>query len=57
MGIYRYPEQKLQQINEQEKPLKKDDHTPEALGRFYAGHYGAPEHDAGSTRIGKGRFR
>jgi hypothetical protein len=44
-GVYKYPEKRkqVQETNEGEKPLKKDDHTPEALGRFYAGHYGAPE--------------
>jgi len=36
---YRYPESKSE-VNGQENPLKKDDHTPEALGRFFGGHYG-----------------
>lgn len=35
---YRYPENKTGN-NDPEKPLKKDDHTPEALGRFFAGHF------------------
>lgn len=39
---YRYPERKSQQdSNAPENPLKKDDHAPEALGRFFAGHFGA----------------
>jgi hypothetical protein len=42
-GKYRYPKKRKEERNEDEKPLKKDDHTPEALGRFYAGHYGQPE--------------
>lgn len=51
-GDYRYPDtnkSKSRDKNEQENPLKKDDHTPEALGRFYYGHYGEPEFKAGST--------
>lgn len=40
---YRYPEKRQQQdSNAPENPLKKDDHGPEALGRFYAGHFGTP---------------
>jgi hypothetical protein len=40
-GAYRYPENRREaDKNDPEAPLKKDDHTPEALGRFYAGHYG-----------------
>lgn len=40
-GAYRYPENKNEQDkNDPEAPLKKDDHTPEALGRFFAGHFG-----------------
>lgn len=40
---YRYPEKRSQQdSNAPENPLKKDDHGPEALGRFFAGHYGSP---------------
>lgn len=41
---YRYPEKRAQadKSNAPENPMKKDDHGPEALGRFYAGHYGSP---------------
>jgi hypothetical protein len=40
---YRYPEKKREaDRNAPELPLKKDDHGPEALGRFFAGHYGTP---------------
>lgn len=42
---YRYPEKRSQRgaqdRNAPELPMKKDDHGPEALGRFFAGHYGA----------------
>lgn len=37
---YRYPENKSEVTNVTENPMKKDDHTPEALGRFFAGYYG-----------------
>lgn len=41
MQDYRYPENKREEeSNNRENPLKKDDHTPEALGRFFGGHYG-----------------
>lgn len=40
-GAYRYPENRREaDSNEPENPLKKDDHTPEALGRFFIGHFG-----------------
>lgn len=54
---YRYPkgEEKRDKENK-ELPLKKDDHTPEALGRFYMGHYGQPEFQAGSSMVRKGKF-
>lgn len=41
MDAYRYPKTKNEAINEPENPLKKDDHAPEALGRFFMGHFGA----------------
>lgn len=35
---YRYPETQMERKgHEPENPLKKDDHTPEALGRYFAG--------------------
>lgn len=38
-SAYRYPERRSQvDLNNTENPQKKDDHTPEALGRFFAGH-------------------
>lgn len=39
MGEYRYPETKREGANNPEKPLKEKDHAPEALGRFFGGHY------------------
>lgn len=41
MDAYRYPEKRSEMSNEPENPLKKDDHTPEALGRFFKGHFSA----------------
>jgi len=50
---YRYPEKKVNQdANAPENPMKKDDHGPEALGRFFAGHFG-PEHRRGRARATK----
>lgn len=40
---YRYPEKKDERetsTDRYEKPMKKDDHGPEALGRFFAGMFG-----------------
>lgn len=43
MNDYRYPEtSKESNRNPKDIPLSKDDHGPEALGRFYRGHYGDP---------------
>lgn len=39
MQEYRYPDTKTEEQNARENPLKKDDHAPEALGRFFAGHF------------------
>jgi len=46
MNDYRYPETREEASgnrNASEHPLKKDDHTPEALGRFFVGHFGHDE--------------
>lgn len=44
MEAYRYPEARdpsvETSIERYEKPLKKNDHTPEALGRFFRGYFG-----------------
>jgi hypothetical protein len=54
MNDYRYPktaqEAEASDKNAPEKPLKKNDHAPEALGRFMVGYFGS---DAGGvgTRI------
>ena len=59
---YRYPdttEQSKGEISTKrfELPMKKDDHGPEALGRFLAGLYNAPENRfSGGTRISRANF-
>lgn len=50
---YRYPDKKVDRdTNAPENPMKKDDHGPEALGRFFAGHFG-PEHRQRRARASK----
>lgn len=54
MNDYRYPESKDERKGEApEKPMDKDDHGPEALGRFFRGYYGGPADNAG----GRARVR
>lgn len=59
MNEYRWPETK-EESNKMpaEKPMDKDDHGPEALGRFFRGYYGSP--GTGSTqavtRVRSGNF-
>lgn len=58
MNEYRYPEEKeLNSTPGQEKPLKKDDHSPEALGRFMEGHFSTPQEDAGGARVSRANMR
>lgn len=61
MGQYRYPEKKNEQVEASTKrfelPMKKDDHTPEALGRFLAGRYhSAASQMGGGTKISHAKF-
>jgi len=61
MGQYRYPEKKNEQIESSTKrfelPMKKDDHTPEALGRFLAGKYHAVSTQlGGGTKVSHAKF-
>jgi hypothetical protein len=50
---YRYPQNKSEVRENAELPMKKDDHTPEALGRMFRAHFGTPDQQA--TRIRKRR--
>ena len=56
MQDYHYPENKNEMSNDRENPVKKDDHTPEALGRFFAGHYGAPQEAERKARVRAGQL-
>lgn len=52
MQDYRYPETKTEgaeELNAKENPLKKDDHTPEALGRFFGGHFSDTVRETGNN--------
>lgn len=44
---YRYPDDPSEDSHRaaREEPMKKDDHTPEALGRFFRGYFGPPGSD------------
>jgi hypothetical protein len=53
---YRYPDNKSEIRENREEPLKKDDHGPEALGRFFRGYYGAPG-SSGRARVSKAKVR
>lgn len=55
MDAYRYPEtgEKRNAANP-ENPLKKDDHSPETLSRFFAGYFGTTK-AAGGPRVRKAR--
>lgn len=59
MNDYRYPKSAEEAAasgkNAPEAPMKKDDHAPEALGRFFAGHFGRA--DRGGTRIRNATMR
>lgn len=50
MQDYRYPENKSEIQNDKEQPMKKDDHTPEALGRFFISYFG-PREQAGRAKV------
>lgn len=48
-GKYRYPENRSEIRDSQENPMKKDDHAPEALSRFFGGYFGSVR--KGRTRV------
>lgn len=57
---YRYPDDPSEEKKREnrEEPMKKDDHTPEALGRFFRGYYGPPGSDVKSgARVRKANIR
>lgn len=57
MEAYRYPKSKAESdTTESEKPLNKDNHCPEALGRIFAGKYGLAG-IRGAARVHKVKYR
>lgn len=58
-NAYRYPttydEASAKGREAPENPMKKDDHTPEALGRFMIGHFGSPWRVEAPTRQRRAR--
>ncbi len=54
MQDYRYPDKRPDALHRpKDKPLDKDNHAPEALGRFFRGRYGDPGNamPGGGTRV------
>lgn len=61
MNDYRYAET-AEQAGERgrsarEEPMDKDNHAPEALGRFYSGMFGSPWKEHGGTRQTKAKTK
>lgn len=56
MQDYRYPETNEERNKEApENPMKKDDHGPEALGRFFRGKFGGPTQGNRRARVSKAK--
>jgi hypothetical protein len=47
---YRYAQKRSEMVGNPENPMKKDDHGPEALGRYFAGRHGTPDRVARRAR-------
>jgi hypothetical protein len=59
MLAYRYPERKEDSETSRdrfEKPMDKDDHAPEALGRFFVGYFGDNNMMDSGTRVSKAKI-
>lgn len=54
---YRWPEHKNENRNASENPLDKDNHGPEALGRFVKGHLGPTMSERRTSRQSRVRAR
>lgn len=54
---YRYPDGDDEKRDPGENPMKKDDHTPEALGRFFIAYYGTRARSGEFARYGGHRRR
>jgi len=57
MSEYRYPETRDEVRNPVENPVKKDDHTTEALTRFFGGHYGKKAGVSVPAKVSSARIR
>lgn len=57
MDAYRYPDTKNERGgNDPEEPMKKDDHGPEALGRFFRGYFGVGDLSKRKTELSTARM-
>jgi hypothetical protein len=54
---YRWPEHRSEIRNESENPLDKDNHGPEALGRFVKGYYEVQGEGKGRSAMSKVSYR
>jgi len=54
---YRWPEHKSEVKNSAELPMDKDNHGPEALGRFFGGYFGVVGEQTRKARQSKLRIR
>jgi hypothetical protein len=54
---YRWPQHKTEVRNDSELPMDKDNHGPEALGRFFKGYYDAIGREVRRTRQGRVKIR
>jgi hypothetical protein len=60
MLAYRYPERKEDAETSRDRfelPLKRDDHGPEALGRFFMGYFGDGSLLDTGTRVSRAKIR
>lgn len=54
---YRWPQHKSETTNDSELPMDKDNHGPEALGRFFKGYHTVVEEDNRGSRQHKARYK
>lgn len=56
---YRYPENKSEVMPNKEEPMDKDNHGPEALGRFFRGYFGPPSQPGtkGRAKVSRANVR
>lgn len=54
---YRWPEHKSDVHSDSEVPMDRDNHGPEALGRFMKGYFDVKEEGKGTTKKHKAKYR